>query len=229
MRIAARNSARGNVVISLASVAVLLATCSIPAFAQQASAPPSNAQSGQGAQSAPRPNVGPPLILSSPAFPDGGTIPLKYTCAATTPPPGGPLHISLGVSPELDWKNVPKGTQSFVLILHDADAHIGRAFEDIPHWIVFNIPGDATSLPEGLPPDAPAANGTMQGDNMMRRAAFQGPCAPPGHPPHHYTFALYALDEKLDLPQGASRSDIQKAMDGHVLGGAVYIGLFTRQ
>jgi Raf kinase inhibitor-like YbhB/YbcL family protein len=197
-----------------AVAAPLLALAVIPAFAQQVPA-------GR------RPNVSPPLILSTPAFPDGGKIPVKYTCAATNPPPGGPMHISLGVSPPLQWTNVPKGTESFVLILHDADAHIGHAFEDIPHWIVFNIPGDATSLPEGLPPDVPAANGTMQGDNMMRRAAFQGPCAPPG-PPHHYTFELYALDKKLDLPQGASRADIEKAMDGHVLAGTVYIGLFGR-
>jgi Raf kinase inhibitor-like YbhB/YbcL family protein len=201
---------------SLATLAFLLAAIGPPAQAQQANAPP------------PRPNVGPPLILSSPAFPDAGTIPIKYTCAATTPPAGGPMHISLGVSPELDWKNVPKGTQSFVLILHDEDAHIAKAFEDITHWAVFNIPGDATSLPEGVPPDAPLANGTMQANNMMRRAAYQGPCAPPGHPPHHYTFELYALDEKLDLPQGAARDDIQKAIDGHVLAGSVYVGLFTR-
>jgi Raf kinase inhibitor-like YbhB/YbcL family protein len=188
---------------------------------------PAAAQEGGAAPPAPRPNVAPPLKLSTPAFTDGGTIPLKYTCAATTPPPGGAMHISLGVSPLLQWTNVPKGTASFVLILHDADAHIGKAFVDIPHWVVFNIPGDATELPEGVPPDAPLANGTMQGDNMMRRAAFQGPCAPPGAP-HHCTFELYALDTRLDLPQGAARADIEKAMDGHVLSATVYIGLFAR-
>jgi Raf kinase inhibitor-like YbhB/YbcL family protein len=181
-----------------------------------------------GATPPPRPNVAPPLKITIPAFPDGGTIPLKYTCAGTTPPPGGPLHISLGVTPLIQWSNVPKGTASFVLILHDGDAHIGKALVDIPHWVVFNIPGDATELPEGIPPDAPLANGTMQGDNMMRRAAFQGPCAPPGGTPHHYIFQLYALDTKLDLPQGAPRADIEKAMDGHVLSSTIYIGLFTR-
>jgi len=139
------------------------------------------------------------------------------------------MNISLGVSPPLRWSNVPKGTESFVLILHDEDAHIAKAFEDIPHWVVFNIPGDAVSLPEGVKPDAPMENGTMQGNNMMRRAAYQGPCAPPDHPPHHYTFELYALDKKLDLPQGASRDDIQKAMDGHVLAGSIYVGLFAQQ
>jgi Raf kinase inhibitor-like YbhB/YbcL family protein len=187
------------------------------AAAQQSSATP-----------APRPNVAPPLKITIPRFPDGGRIPLQYTCAATTPPPTGPMHISLGVTPQIQWANVPKGTASFVLILHDGDAHIGKAFVDIAHWVVFNIPGDATGLPEGIPPDAPLPNGTMQGDNMMRRAAFQGPCAPPGGAAHHYIFELYALDTKLDLPQGAPRADVEKAMDGHVVGAAVYFGLFTR-
>ncbi len=193
--------------------AVILAAAALPVAAQQAPAP--------------RPNVAPPLKITVPAFSDGGTIPLKYTCAAATPPPSGPLHISLGVSPLIQWSDVPKGTASFVLILHDADAHIGKTFVDIPHWVVFNIPGDATELPEGIPPDSSLANGTTQGDNMMRRAAFQGPCAPPGLP-HHYVFQLYALDTKLDLPQGASRAEIEKAMDGHVLSSTIYIGLFAR-
>jgi Raf kinase inhibitor-like YbhB/YbcL family protein len=200
--------------LAFTAPAILLAAV-LSVAARQAGAP------------SPRPNVAPPLKITIPAFSDGGTIPLKYTCAATTPPPGGPMHISLGVSPLLQWTNVPKGTASFVLILHDADAHIGKAFVDIPHWVVFNIPGDATELAEGVAPDAPLPNGTMQGDNMMRRAAYQGPCAPPGAP-HHYTFELYALDTKLDLPQGASRAEIEKAMDGHVLSATVYIGLFAR-
>jgi Raf kinase inhibitor-like YbhB/YbcL family protein len=202
--------------LALCTLAIFFAVTALATTAQQSGAAPP-----------PRPNVAPPLKISIPAFTDGGTIPLKYTCAATTPPPGGAMHISLGVSPLLQWTNVPKGTASFVLILHDADAHIGKAFVDIPHWVVFNIPGDATQLDEGLPPDAPLANGTMQGNNMMRRAAYQGPCAPPGAP-HHYTFELYALDTKLDLPQGAARADIEKAMDGHVLSATIYIGLFAR-
>ena len=209
---------RTAMVRALATAAFLLAVDAAPASAQQGNVPPPA-----------RPNIAPPLILSSAAFSDGGAIPLKYTCAASTPPAGGPMNISLGVSPLLRWSNVPPGTASFVLILHDSDAHIARAFEDIPHWVAFNIPGDATSLPEGLPPDAPLENGTLQGNNMMRRAAYQGPCGPPGHPPHHYTFELFALDKKLDLPQGAARDDIQKAMDGHVLAGGIYVGLFGRQ
>ena len=201
---------------TLPALALLLASSIIPVAAQQATALPPV-----------RPNVIAPLTLTIAAFTDGGTIPIKYTCSATTPPPSGPMQISTGVSPELKWSNVPKGTASFVLILHDADAHIAKAFDDIPHWVVFNIPGDATQLAEGVPPDVPMPDGTMQGKNMMGRPVYQGPCAPPGAP-HHYTFELYALDKKLDLPQGASRDDIQKAMDGHVLSGTVYIGLFRR-
>jgi Raf kinase inhibitor-like YbhB/YbcL family protein len=111
--------------------------------------------------------------------------------------------------------------------LHDPDAHIPKAPTDITHWVVFNIPGDSTQLPESVPPDAPLANGGLQGTNVTGKASYQGPCAPPGNP-HHYTCELLALDQKLDLPQGATRDQIQKAMEGHVLGSAVYIGLFNR-
>lgn len=206
---------------------VILRAVLVAAFVLCVNCDSASAQQSATPAPATRPNVTPPLKLTIPAFPEGGTIPIKYSCAASTPPPSGPMHISLGVSPLIQWSNVPPGTQSFALILHDADAHIANAFEDIPHWIVFNIPGDATSLPEAIPPADPLPNGTLQGNNMMRRAAYQGPCAPVEHLiPHHYTFQLSALDKKLDLPQGASRDDIQKAMDGHVLGGAVYIGRF---
>ena len=185
---------------AFALVVLLLGFAAVPAIAQQGAAPA-------------RPNVTPPLTLTTPAFSDGGTIPVKYSCAATTPPPGGRLHVSLGVSPPLQWSNVPAGTASFVLILHDGDAHIAKAYDDIPHWVIFNIPGNATSLPEGVPPDAPSADGTAQGNNMMGRAAYQGPCAPPGAP-HHYVFELYALDKKLDLPNGASRATLRRRWTG---------------
>lgn len=161
--------------------------------------------------------MGPPLQLSSSAFSDGGTIPDKYTCA---------VGMTSSVSPALQWVNAPAGTQSFVLLLHDPDAHARKQLEDITHWIIFNIPADSTGLPEAVKPDAPATVG-VQGNNIMGRPGYMGPCAPPG-PNHHYTFELFALDTKLDLPAGASRADILKAMDGHVLTGTVYIGLFHR-
>jgi len=178
------------------------------------------------AQQAPPPPP-PSLLISSSSFADLSRIPTKYTCMATTPPPSGPRNISTGISPSLEWTNVPKGTVSFVLIMHDPDAHVPKAPTDVTHWLVFNIPGDQTSLPEGVAPDVPLSNGALQGTNIAGKAGYQGSCAPPGSP-HHYTFALLALDEKLDLPQGATREQIQDAMKGHVLGSAVYIGLFNR-
>ncbi|MDE3109132.1 MAG: YbhB/YbcL family Raf kinase inhibitor-like protein [Acidobacteriota bacterium] len=166
--------------------------------------------------------MGPPLQLTSPAFQDVGTYPDKYSCA-----PGGAMTQPANMtSPPLSWANAPAGTKSFVLLLHDPDAHARKTVDDITHWIIFNIPGDATSLPEGVKADAPASVG-VQGNNIAGQPGFFGPCAPPG-PPHHYTFELYALDTTLDLQKGASRDDIMKAMDGHVLTGTVLIGMFHR-
>ncbi|HEY4710393.1 MAG TPA: YbhB/YbcL family Raf kinase inhibitor-like protein [Candidatus Acidoferrales bacterium] len=204
---------RSIMVRSIVVLAVALAA-GLSAAAQQA-APPAP------------PPPGPTLVISSPSFSDGARIPTQYTCSATTPPPGGPRNISTGVSPALRWMNPPKGTMAFVLILHDPDAHVPKATTDITHWIVFNIPADTVQLQEAVPPDAPLSSGALQGTNITGKAGYQGPCAGPPNP-HHYTFELSALDQKLDLPQGATRDQIQKAMEGHVLGNAVYIGLFNR-
>jgi Raf kinase inhibitor-like YbhB/YbcL family protein len=192
------------------AVAVLALASAVPVLAQ---GPPPGRGGGM--------RMGPPLQLSSSAFDDLGTYPEKYSCA-----PNGQMDPAHMTSPPLSWKNAPAGTKSFVLLLHDPDAHANKSVDDITHWIIFNIPGDSTGLPEGVKADAPASVG-VQGLNIARQPAFFGPCAPPG-PPHHYTFELYALDTTLDLQKGASRDDIMKAMDGHVLTGTVLIGMFHR-
>ena len=179
------------------------------------------------AQAPPPPGPPPSLLMTSTAFADMTRIPTQYTCAATYPPPSGPRNISTGVSPEMGWTNVPKGTVSFVLILHDPDAHVPKAPTDVTHWVIFNIPPDARALGPHIPPSGPLPGGTLQGNNITGKDGYQGPCAPPGAP-HHYTFELLALDEKLDLPEGATREQIEDAVKGHVLGSAVYIGLFNR-
>lgn len=202
----------------LSALVFLLAIGLMPAMAQQGP-PPGRGPGGGGGG---RPAMGPPLQLTSSAFTDMGEYPEKYSCAPTgtmTQPPNM-------TSPPLSWVNAPAGTKSFVLLLHDPDAHARKSVDDITHWIIFNIPGDATSLPEGVKAGAPASVG-VQGNNIAGSPAFFGPCAPPG-PPHHYTFELYALDSTLDLQAGASRDDIMKAMDGHVLTGTVLIGMFHR-
>ncbi|MBV9771664.1 MAG: YbhB/YbcL family Raf kinase inhibitor-like protein [Bryobacterales bacterium] len=158
-----------------------------------------------------------PLKITVSGYSDGGDIPDKYTCAAK--PPGG--------SPEISWSGAPAGTMTFALIFHDGDVHPGKTFSDVTHWIAWNIPASATTLPANVAGTADLPDGTRQGMNIARRAGYMGPCPPPGLP-HHYTLELYALDSKLDLASSASREDLEKAMSGHILASGVYNGLFHR-
>lgn len=164
--------------------------------------------------------AGPPkpgLTLTTMAFEDGGIIPGKYTQSSPMP-----------VSPDLEWTNVPAGTMSFTLILHDPDVALRKGTEDVLHWMIFDIPGTATSLPEGVAATAQMSDGTVQAKNMRGGVGFMGPGAPAVGPYHHYTFELYALDTKLTLGPDATRADVLKAMDGHILGKGVLVGRFHR-
>ena len=163
----------------------------------------------------------PPLLMTTTAFEDGGVIPDKYTQAAG----------NAAVSPELKWSQVPPGTQSFVLLMHDPEPVLNRSAKmDITHWLVWNIPATSTGLPEGVA-QGELPDGTRQ--VSLRSNAYMGPGAPAG-PYHHYTFELYALDTKIEVPQGtaketaATRTAVFNAMDGHVLGKAVLMGRFHR-
>jgi len=161
----------------------------------------------------------PGLALSSSAFKDGDVIPDKYTQSA------GPA----AVSPKLEWTNVPNGTVTFTLILHDPDVALQKKTDDVLHWMAFNIPGTARELPEGVPASsATLADGTMQAKNLRGAVGFMGPGAPPAGPYHHYTFELFALDTKLDLGGDATRADVLNAMQGHILGMGVLVGRFHR-
>src|SRR5262245_15817210 len=164
----------------------------------------------------------PPLLMTSSAWEDGGVIPNKYTQAAE----GG-----AAVSPELKWSQVPPGTQSFVLLMHDPEPVLNKGSKmDITHWLIWNIPGTSTGLPENVA-QGELPDGSRQ--VSLRSNAYMGPGAPPG-PYHHYTFELYALDIKLDVPQGTpqqaadTRNAVINAMDGHVLGKALLVARFHR-
>jgi Raf kinase inhibitor-like YbhB/YbcL family protein len=161
--------------------------------------------------------AGPGLTLTTPAFMDGAEIPAKYTQASTDAP-----------SPKLEWTNVPAGTQSFVLLFHDPDVALQRKLDDVTHWMAFNIPGTARELPEGVPAKATMDDGTIQIKNTRNAVGYMGPGAPAPGPFHHYTFELFALDTKLDLKEDATRADVMKAMDGHILGKGVLVGRFHR-
>jgi len=169
------------------------------------------------AQPAARPAPGPGLTLTTTAFEDGGVIPLKYTSADPK-----------GVSPELKWTNVPAGTVTFALIFHDPDVSLQKKLGDVLHGMWFNIPGTSTGFAEGLAAGPSLPDGTVQAKNLRGQNAYMGPGAGAAGPMHHYTFELYALDTKLDLTADATRDDVLKAMDGHILGKAVLVGRFKR-
>ncbi|MBI3490880.1 MAG: YbhB/YbcL family Raf kinase inhibitor-like protein [Acidobacteria bacterium] len=185
-----------------------------PAIAQT---PPAGGQARGGG----RGPATPPLIMTSTAWEDGGVIPDKYTQAAGA---GAP-------SPELKWSQVPPGTQSFVLLMHDPEPVLNKGSKmDITHWLIWNIPGTATGLPEGVA-QGELPDGSRQ--VSLRSNSYMGPGAPAG-PYHHYTFELYALDTRLDVAQqtaqqaAETRTAVINAMDGHVLGKAVLVARFHR-
>jgi len=157
------------------------------------------------------------LTLTTSAFEDGGVIPPKYTQADPNP-----------VSPKLEWSNVPPNTVSFVLHMHDPEVARNKTADDMLHWMIFNIPGDARSLPEGVPTGSQPSDGAVQIKNGGGVIGYRGPGAPAVGPYHHYTFELFALDTKLDLGPDATRADVMKAMEGHILGKGVLMGRFHR-
>ena len=198
-------------------------TIAVASIAPAAAQTPPPAGAGAGQRGGGRGPATPPLIMMSTAWEDGGVIPDKYTQAA----PAG----TTAVSPELKWSQVPPGTQSFVLLMHDHEPVLNKGSKmDITHWLIWNIPGTSTGLPEGVA-QGELADGSRQ--VSLRSNAYMGPGAPPG-PYHHYTFELYALDTKLEVPQGtpqeaaATRTAVVNAMDGHVLGKAVLVARFHR-
>jgi Raf kinase inhibitor-like YbhB/YbcL family protein len=203
---------------ALISCAALLMFAAMPSFAQAPAgtmqgpggAPPAGAPGGGG-----RGPQGPGMALTTTAFPDGGEIPAKYTMSVPNP-----------VSPDLKWTNAPPNVVSFVLILHDPDTSVMRKTDDILHWMVFNIPGTATGLAEGVPAGPTLADGSVQIKNLRGNPAYMGPGAGAAGPFHHYTFELFALDIKLDLGPDATRPDILAAMNGHILRKAVLVGRF---
>jgi Raf kinase inhibitor-like YbhB/YbcL family protein len=151
------------------------------------------------------------FALTTTAFADGGGIPKKHTCDGAD------------VAPALSWHDAPAGTQSFALIADDPDAPVGTW----THWIIWNIPAKTTALPEGLPKVGESGDGARQGSNDFKRIGYGGPCPPPGKA-HHYYFKLYALDAKLDVKAGASRSELERAMKGHVLSQTELMGTYGR-
>jgi len=201
-----------------AVLGMLTVAFAMTGVAQQGGAPGGGAgRQGGGGGRAPQP---PPLLLTVNGFADGAEVPIKYSCS------GQPA----GVSPSMEWKQAPPGTQSFLVLVHDPEPHPGKGLTDITHWLIWNIPGTATGLPEAVPAGGTLPDGSHQmkrGNGANATAAYCGPCAPPG-PDHHYTYEVWALDAKLDVGEDGTRADVMKAADGHILAAAEWIGKFHR-
>mgnify|MGYP006302997365 CR=1 FL=1 len=152
-----------------------------------------------------------PFKLTSTAFDAGESIPLKHTCEGQD------------VSPPLAWEGAPSEAEELVLICDDPDAPNGTW----SHWVLYHIPAGQSSLPEGVPAMAELPWGGVQGRNNFGNIGYGGPCPPRGST-HRYYFRLYALDQALDMPSGATRQQVLDRMEGHILGKTELMGRFTR-
>lgn len=151
------------------------------------------------------------IMLSSPAFEHEGPIPPKYTCDGEN------------ISPPLSWEGVPEGAESLALIVDDPDAPLIT----FVHWVLYNLEPGITELPEGAAARSEGSAFGMQGVNGFRNAGYGGPC-PPGENPHRYFFKLYALDTTLDLEAGATKAQLEDAMQGHILAQGQLVGAYGR-
>lgn len=145
------------------------------------------------------------MELTSQAFDHGAAIPRRYTCQGDD------------VSPPLAVSGVPPGTRSLALMMDDPDAPRGTW----DHWVLYDIPADVTSVPEG---GAPA--GATAGRNSWGRTGWGGPCPPSGR--HRYFFRLYALDAEPGLGPGATKQELERAIEGHVLDRAELMGTYQK-
>jgi Raf kinase inhibitor-like YbhB/YbcL family protein len=186
-----------------------------------AQAPAGGKGGGKGPGGPPRPV----LSVTSSAWPDGGEVPMHNAGRGDNKSPAFEFHWTVGNTPSAP----ADGLQTYAVILHDIEnAGPNKSTVDTLHWSAFNIPGTAKGLPEGLG-GGELPDGTRNGPGIGGRggapAAYFGPGAGVG-PFHHYVFEFYALDTKLDLPATTTREDLMKAMDGHVIGKAAYVGRF---
>src|SRR5205823_6656103 len=152
------------------------------------------------------------MQLVSAAFRQGAEIPTHYTSDGED------------VSPELSWREAPAGTKSFALIVHDPDAPRLGGFT---HWVLYNIPSETGHIEENTPKNEQIAGLGLQGKNDGSNIGYMGPAPPSGT--HRYFFRLFALDNVLDLPPGATHKEVSAAIHGHILGQAELMGTYEKK
>ena len=145
------------------------------------------------------------LTITSPDFQEGKLIPEKFTCDGEN------------ISPAITITSIPKEAVSMALIMDDPDAPSGT----FDHWIAWNIPASTTSLLEG-------ATVPNQGKNHYGLARYRGPCPPKGKP-HRYFIKVYALDQMIGIPDGATKEQLEDAMEGHILSKGELVGTYQRE
>lgn len=157
------------------------------------------------------------LKVSSSAFDHNANIPLKYSAYGDN------------TSPAISWADLPEGTKQVALILDDPIVAMPQPFV---HWVAYNIPPNASGLPEGLSTDAkvtlPQLNGMINGVNGTRRTGYFGPRPPVDGKMHNYNFTVYALDLDQILPQGLNKEGLLKAMDGKILATGTLTGNYQQ-
>jgi len=183
------------------------------------------------------------IELTSTVFNRIRRIPIEYVCRMNKTNPNVPGGVQSGgnQSPPLAWTGVPEGTVSFALIVEGDEPRIE---ETQVHWLIWNIPGDATELAAAVPTTTQVASigpRTAQGTNGYDRVGYDGPCpvainldAQAGNQTKirggardaasRYTFRIYALDIELDLGSDTTHEDLMRAIDGHVLAGGEVVG-----
>jgi len=152
------------------------------------------------------------IQLTSSAFTEGSSIPTKHTCDGQD------------VSPQLRWSGVPDAAKSIALICDDPDAPAGTWV----HWVLYNLPTSSAELAEGAPTTELLSSGATQGRNDFGRIGYGGPCPPRGNA-HRYYFKLYALDIAVHLKAGATKKELLRAMQGHIVSEGQLMGTYKRK
>ena len=150
------------------------------------------------------------ITLTSAAFKEGQPIPRQYACDG------------VNVSPPLEWTGVPKSAKTIAIIADDPDAPSGTWV----HWVLYNLPAENIGMVENLPVTENLKAGGFQGKNDFKEIGYGGPCPPSGT--HRYFFKIYALDSELPLKAGATKADVETAMQGHLIAQGQLMGTYRR-